>query len=149
MMDAILEPSFSSLTWVGVGLVLLVAELVVPGVYLMWLGVAAMGTGGAVALGLPGWGPQVSCFAVLSAASIALALRLRRPPEQKVNLPEIGLVGRTAHALSFEGSEGRVRLGDSDWPAQLVRGATPPPPQARLRVVGVKGVVLVVQPMDA
>ena len=147
-MDALLEPSFTSLTWVGVGLALLVAELIVPGVFLMWIGVGAIGTGGAVALGLAGWGPQVSCFAVLSAGSIALGLRLRRPPVRRVNLPEIGLVGRTAHALSFEGREGRVRLGDSDWPAQLVSGAASPEPQARLRVVGVKGVVLVVQPMD-
>lgn len=149
MFDGMLEHSFTSLTWIGVGLSLLVAELVVPGVYLMWIGVAAIGTGGVVALGLEGWGPQVVCFAVLTAASVALALRLRREPVRQVNLPEIGLVGRTAYALSFDGREGRVRLGDSDWPAQMVHGAEPPQPQARLRVVGVKGVVLVVQPLES
>ena len=56
--------------------------------------------------------------------------------------------GRAGYELAFEGREGRVRLGDSDWPAQLPRGTAPPVPEARLRVVGVKGVVLMVQPAD-
>lgn len=142
-------PSAATLTWLGVGLTLLVAELAVPGAFLMWIGLAALGTGVSVLLGLAGFGPQVACFAVLSAGSIALGLRLRRPPERRVNTPEAGLVGRTARALAFEGSDGRVRLGDSDWPAQLVTGAATPTPDARLRVVGVKGLVLVVQPLGA
>jgi membrane protein implicated in regulation of membrane protease activity len=138
----------TSLTWIGVGLALLLAELVAPGVFLMWIGLAAIGTGGAVTLGLDGFAPQVVCFAALSAAGIALGLRLRRPPERRINMPESGLVGRTAHALVFDGREGRVRLGDSDWPARLVHGAAPPAKDGRLRVVGVSGVVLLVQPME-
>lgn len=135
-------------TWLCIGLAMLVAELVVPGVFLMWLGIGALGTGGAVALGLSGLGLQVTCFCVLAGASIAVSLRLRRPPERKVNTPESGLVGRTARALAFDGREGRVRLGDSDWPAQLVHGAAGPEPDTRLRVVGVRGVVLLVQRME-
>ncbi len=146
-MEDLLAHTPTSLTWISVGLALLVAELAVPGVFLMWIGLAAIGTGGAVALGLDGFGLEVACFAVLSAASIAIALRLRRPPERRINLPESGLVGRTVHALAFEDREGRVRLGDSDWPARLVHGAAPPERDARLRVVAVSGVVLVVQPM--
>jgi membrane protein implicated in regulation of membrane protease activity len=87
----------------------------------------------------------VACFAVLAAGAIALGLKLRRVPKRRVNTPESGLVGRSARALSFEGREGRVRLGDSDWPAQLAAGAAVPKPDAHLRVVGVKGLVLVVQ----
>lgn len=138
----------TSLSWIGVGLVLLVAELVAPGVFLMWIGLAAIGTGGAVAAGLEGFGLQVTCMAALSAASIAIGLRLRRPPDRRINMPESGLVGRTAHALDFEDREGRVRLGDSDWPARLVHGAARPERNARLRVVAVSGVTLVVQPME-
>ncbi len=149
MMPGFWEHSLTSLAWIGAGVGLLVAELVVPGVYLMWIGLAAIGTGAAVALGLAEFGPQVICFALLSAASIAIALRLRKPPVRRINMPESGLVGRTAHALAFDGREGRVRLGDSDWPAQMVQGAAPPEPEARLRVVGVRGVVLVVQPLEA
>ena len=143
-----MEHGVSSLTWVCAGLVMLVAELGVPGVFLMWIGLGAIGTGGVVALGLAGIAPQVVCFAALSTGSIAVGLRLRRPPVRRINMPESGLVGRTVHALGFEGREGRVRLGDSDWPAQLVGGAVPPEADSRLRVVGVKGVVLLVQPLD-
>jgi len=141
-------PDVPGLLWLGVGLALLVAEVLIPGAFLMWIGLAALGTGGVVLLGLAGLGPQVACFAVLTAASIALGLRLRRTPEQRVNTPDSGLVGRTALALAFTGQEGRVRLGDSDWPAQLVAGAAAPAPQTPLRVVGVQGVALVVQPLD-
>ncbi len=148
MIPDFLTQTPTSLTWIAAGLILLLAELVVPGVFLMWIGLAAIGTGGAVALGLGSFGLQVTCFAVLSAASIAIGLRLRRPPERRINMPESGLVGRTVHALAFDGREGRVRLGDSDWPARLVHGAAPPAPDTRLRVVAVIGVVLVVQPMD-
>jgi membrane protein implicated in regulation of membrane protease activity len=141
-------PDVPALIWLGGGLALLVAEVLLPGAFLMWIGLAALGTGGAMLLGLTGFGPQVVCFAVLTAGSIALGLRLRRRLERRVNTPDSGLVGRTAHALTFHGREGRVRLGDSDWPAQLVAGAAPPAPQAPLRVVGVNGVVLVVQPVE-
>ena len=143
-----LMPNIPALVWLGAGLALLVAEVLLPGAFLMWIGLAALGTGAAMLLGLTGFGLQVACFAVLTAGSIALGLRLRRPPEQRVNTPDSGLVGRTAHALAFKGREGRVRLGDSDWPAQLADGAAPPAPDTPLRVVGVNGVVLVVRPVE-
>ena len=125
-------PSTAALTWLGAGLALLVAELAAPGAFLMWIGLAALGTGAAV----------------LAAGSIAAGLRVRRRPERRVNTPDAGLVGRTVHALAFDGREGRVRLGDSDWPAQLVSGAATPDPRGRLLVVGVKGLVLLVQPVE-
>ncbi|CAH2604452.1 NfeD family protein [Rhodovastum atsumiense] len=140
-----IEPA---LLWLAAGLTLLGAEVFIPGAFLMWVGLAALGTGGLVLAVTPGFAVQVSCFAVLSAASIAIALRLRRRPRARpgVNTPDSGLVGRTAQALSFRGREGRVRLGDSDWPAQLAAGAAVPEPDAILRVVGVRGLVLVVEP---
>ena len=141
-------PSTAALTWLGAGLALLVAELAAPGAFLMWIGLAALGTGAAVLAGLEGFGPQVAVFAVLAAGSIAAGLRVRRRPERRVNTPDAGLVGRTVHALAFDGREGRVRLGDSDWPAQLVSGAATPDPRGRLLVVGVKGLVLLVQPVE-
>ncbi len=141
-------PDAPALIWLGAGLALLVAEVLLPGAFLMWIGLAALGTGAAMLLGLAGFDWQVGCFAVLTAGSIALGLRLRRPREQRVNTPDSGLVGRTVRALAFEGREGRVRLGDSDWPAQLADGAAQPAPDTPLRVVGVNGVALVVRPVE-
>jgi hypothetical protein len=137
-----------AVAWLVTALVLLVVEVVTPGAFMMWIGLAALGTGAVVLMAAPGFAVQVGCFAVLAAAAIALGLRLRRAPERRVNTPESGLVGRTVRALSFEGAEGRVRLGDSDWPAQLAAGAAAPEPDARLRVVAVNGLVLIVQPDD-
>jgi len=37
-----------ALVWLVAGLVLLVLEMLVPGVFMMWLGIAALATGGLV-----------------------------------------------------------------------------------------------------
>lgn len=136
------------IVWLAVGLVLLVAEVIAPGVFMMWLGLAAIGTGAVVLAVDPGFSAQVGVFAVFAAAAIAAGLRLRRTkPAARVNTLDAGLVGRPARALAFEGREGRVRLGDSDWPARVPHDVAPPAPGAALRVEGVDGVVLVVRPV--
>lgn len=139
-----MNPIIPPVLWLGGGLVLMLAELAVPGAFLVWIGLAAFGTGVAALLGLGWFEPQVICFAVLAAASIAAGLRLRHMGgKPAVNTPESGLVGRTAVALHFSGTEGRVRVGDSDWPARLAAPGEVPP-GTRLKVVGVEGLVLLV-----
>ncbi len=133
--------------WLGAGLALMVAEAVLPGAFLVWLGIAALGTGVLeLALGL-GFELQVVAFAALASVAVGCGLALRhkvRPSE--VNAPGSGLVGRAAMTLGFVGREGRVRLGDSDWAARLVPDAPEVRPGAMLRVVGLDGTVLVVRP---
>lgn len=135
------------LVWLVAGLVLLVAEVLAPGAFLMWLGMAALGTGVLAAFAGIGFETQVVAFTLLAAASIMVALRLRqtRVPS-RLNTPGSGLVGRPAGVLGFSGPEGRVRVGDSDWPARLAPGTPMPATGDALRVVGVDGVVLVVGP---
>lgn len=138
-----------SLLWLAGGLVLLVAEVLIPGVFLFWLGLAALGTGALVQLAEPPFAADVLAFGVLAAIAIAAALQLRRHDSQQartVNTAESGLVGRTVHVLSFTGREGRVRLGDSDWSARLPADTPPPQPGTMLEVVGVSGTVLIVRP---
>ncbi len=131
--------------WLIAGVGLLIAEMPVPGLYLMWLGIAALGTGAAtLALRLP-LGAEVAVFAALACVAVAVGWRLRRPHARVVNTPQSGLVGRVAVPLDFRGAEGRVRVGDSDWPARLV-SASAVPPSAELRVVGVEGTTLLVAP---
>lgn len=133
--------------WLVAGAVLLAAEAPVPGIFLMWFGLAALGTG-ALALILPlSLHAQALLFGALSAASVAAGWRLRRPAGgiALVNTPQSGLVGRSATALAFVGREGRARVGDSDWPARLVVGGDAPPGM-RLLVVGLDGIVLLVEP---
>jgi membrane protein implicated in regulation of membrane protease activity len=131
--------------WLIAGLVLLMLEMLAPGVFMMWLGLAACGTGlAALAVGF-GFEFQVVTFAVLAAISLAVGLRLRRQPT-RLNTQQAGLAGRTATALVFHGREGRVRVGDSDWSARVPNDVPQPDPGARLRVEGVDGTVLIVRP---
>ena len=130
--------------WLAAGLVLLLLEMALPGVLLMWLGLAALGTGLLVHLLDPGFAVQVVAFAVLAAAAIAVGLRIRRPaPATTLNTPAAGLVGREALVIGFEGTHGRVRVGDSDWSARLAHGTEAPAPHVHLRVVGVDGTTLI------
>ena len=132
------------LGWLVGGVALLIAEVVLPGVYLMWLGLAALGTGVVVLAAAPDVSWQVVTFGGLTAISIATALRLRakRGP-QELNTAQAGLVGRPARVLSAEGSMLRVRIGDSDWPARLAPGMAPPEKGAVLKVVDVEGTTVV------
>jgi membrane protein implicated in regulation of membrane protease activity len=136
------------LIWILGGLLLLAAELALPGIFLVWVGLAAIGTGLVVLLALPPFEVTAAVFLALLAGGIALALRLkgRRPPV-RVNTPDAGLVGRHGMLLPMEGAELRVRIGDSDWPARLPRGVRVPDAPMRVRVEGVEGTVLVVRPI--
>ena len=131
--------------WVAAGLVLLIAEVLMPGVFLMWLGLAACGAGLLVLAFHFGFEGQVVAFGVLAAVSLAVGLRLRKP-KQIVHTEREGLVGRPATALVFQGRDGRVRLGDSDWSARVPAGTPTPDPGARLRVADVHGTILIVRP---
>jgi membrane protein implicated in regulation of membrane protease activity len=136
-----------ALVWLLAGLALMLMDTVLPGAFLLWLGLAAILTGLVLDVASLGFAGQVVVFAVFAALSITFALRLRRRRKPvDINTPGSGLVGRVATALSHDGHEGRVRLGDSDWQARLVEGSNWPEPPGALRVVGVAGTVLLVRP---
>ncbi len=131
--------------WLIAGLVLMLLEVVAPGVFLMWLGLAALGTGLVIQVIDPGFAWQVVVFAAFAAVAIAIGLRVRSSRKAaQVNTPISGLVGREAVVLEFHGRTGRVRVGDTDWSARLAGGTETPEPQARLRVVDVNGTTLIV-----
>jgi membrane protein implicated in regulation of membrane protease activity len=133
--------------WIAAGLVLLALEMFAPGAFMMWLGLAAIGTGIAELATDIGFEAQVVVFAVLAAAAIGVGLALRGKPKPPVlNTETSGLVGRSAVALSFRGREGRVRVGDSDWAARVPAGMDAPDPGALLEVTGVAGTVVEVRP---
>ncbi|MBP1847015.1 membrane protein implicated in regulation of membrane protease activity [Rhizobium petrolearium] len=113
-------------SWWILGLILLAAELAAPGVFLIWIGAAAIVVG---ALSLMLWNTnfwswqiQWLLFAVLS---IGFALAGRRfyagrdqaSDEPLLNRRGESLIGRTAtlHEPITEG-RGRIRLDDTWWP---------------------------------
>jgi membrane protein implicated in regulation of membrane protease activity len=132
--------------WLIAGLVLLAVEIHAPGAFMMWLGLAACGTGLVVLATRIGFELQVVTCGALAAISLAIGLRLRRRPPVRLNTQQAGLAGRTATALIFNGREGRVRVGDSDWAARVPPDVAEPVSGSRLRVEGVDGTVLIVRP---
>jgi hypothetical protein len=133
--------------WLAIGLLLAAAEMAAPGVFLIWLAMAAIVTGlatWALPIGVP---VQIVLFAVLAVASVFIGKRfLRSNPIESADpmLNDRGgqAVGETVVLTeAITGGRGRARLGDSEW---LVRG---PDAEAgvRMRVAGHEGTVLVVE----
>ncbi|MCV0393841.1 MAG: NfeD family protein [Rhizobiaceae bacterium] len=141
--------------WMVLGFVLLAAEIMVPGVFLLWIGIAAILTG-ALSLQLWGWDfwvwqAQVLVFLALSLASAYVGHRIMRARHDESDQPLLNrrgeqLIGRTA-TLSEPIVEGygRVRLGDTLW---RVKGPDLPA-GARVRVVSAVGGELAVEPETA
>ncbi|MEQ1498728.1 MAG: NfeD family protein [Novosphingobium sp.] len=142
-----LESLSSHWLWLGLGLVLAIAEVAIPGVFLIWLAGAALITGVVtwlVPLGLP---LEIVLFAVLAVTSVFIGRNyLRRNPIQSAD-PRMN--DRGAQAIGelvvvtqvIESGQGRVKLGDSEW---LAKGPDAEP-GTRMRVTAHDGVVLVVE----
>lgn len=113
--------------WVTIGALLLVAEMAVVDLefYLIFLGAAALVTGGLVASGvpLPFWG-QWLFFAALAVASLVffrrtLYAKLRPPPEGEVAEGVTGERGIAEVAIA-PGATGSISLRGSNWSARNV-----------------------------
>jgi membrane protein implicated in regulation of membrane protease activity len=136
-------------SWIVLGLVLMGLELVAPGAFLLWLGVAAVLTGIAdAALGLS-WQASALVFAILSVAAVlggrAVSRSGDRDDERDPTLSRRGqsLVGRafTLDAPIADGT-GRLRVDDSSW--RII--GPDAPAGTSVRVVRVEGATLVVEP---
>lgn len=134
--------------WILLGLVLVGLELVAPGVFFLWLGLAALLTGTLDAVFGLSWQAALLAFAVLSVGSVVLG-RLVTGRQGDLDASPSGLnrrghdmVGRvfTLEAPILDGG-GRVRVDDSSW-----RVIGPDAPAgASVRVVRVEGATLVVE----
>ncbi|MEN3147848.1 NfeD family protein [Neorhizobium sp. IRAMC:178] len=112
-------------SWWILGVVLLAAELAAPGVFLIWIGAAAIVIG-VLSLALWdaafwSWHVQLLLFAVLSGAFALAGRRFYSSRNQATDEPNLNrrgesLVGRTAtlHEPIAEG-RGRIRLDDTWW----------------------------------
>jgi hypothetical protein len=131
-------------SWIIAGLILLALELVLPGGFLLWMGIAGLVTGLITLLQPIDWPLQWLIFGVLSLVSIALWVRWNRSRARQSDRPLLNsrgeqLVGREA-VLEQPISQGfgRIVLGDTVW---RVSGPDLPSGQ-RVRVVGSDGAVL-------
>jgi membrane protein implicated in regulation of membrane protease activity len=135
--------------WLTLGLLLAGLEMLVPGVYLIWLAVAAIVTG-VLTLALDVSVPvQIVDFVFLSLIIAFSAKRFlgERPIESSdplMNRRGARLVGETALVVqAIEHGSGRVKLGDSEWIAHGPNVAV----GERVRVSGSDGAILLVEPL--
>lgn len=123
-----LERVFAELgpwSWMVLGFVLLALEIVIPGVFLLWIGIAALLTG-ALSLQLWDWASwtwqiQVLVFLALSLVAAYVGKRVASAQDQTSDQPLLNrrsaqLLGRTATlAEPIREGRGRIQLDDTVW----------------------------------
>ncbi|WP_262695863.1 NfeD family protein [Kordiimonas aquimaris] len=136
--------------WWSAGVLLLAGEMLVPGVYLLWLGAASALTG-VVAWMLPslGFAGHGLIFAALATISIYVGNRFvykqsSDTHETEVNVNERRFVGKRFVVVeAIKNGRGHVQVGDSRWLAEGPDAAK----GAQVHVTAVDGTVLVVEPV--
>jgi membrane protein implicated in regulation of membrane protease activity len=111
--------------WAGAGLVLMVLEIAAPGVFMLWLGIAALITGGIAALIAISLELQLVTFSVAAVLSCVLGYLIYRRGAKAprghhaINDRSASMIGSTGEvAEAIHHGSGRVRVGDSLWLAE-------------------------------
>lgn len=139
--------ALGSWNWLIFGFVLMALELLAPGVFMFWLGLAAILVGLLSLVIAPAWQVQILLFAVFTAAAVPLWRRVaRRSTDASASNPFLNrradaLVGRvfTLETPIIDGV-GTVRIDDTVW-----RVSGPDAPAgSRVRIVQADGASLTV-----
>jgi membrane protein implicated in regulation of membrane protease activity len=144
MTDTVLGFLLSPWGWLSVAAVAALLEILTPGAYMIWLAAAALATGLTVAaIPLTADG-QLAAFAIWIVVALLASRPLKRRKLLLGNGPGLNRLSDRVAGESATVTEaiidgrGRVRLGDSEWPA---RGPDAPV-GTRVRVEGADGAVL-------
>ncbi len=143
MAELLLEPVYWN--WLLLGLVLMIIEILAPGTFFLWLGVAALAAGGFLIL-FPnlGWQWQLLLFALLAIGSTgAWQFYVQHRPQAAdtslLNRRGEQYIGRKVTLdTPIVNRQGRVRVDDSSWKIE----GPDCPAGTRVRIVGVDGIVL-------
>ncbi len=135
--------------WWLLALVLIGAEVLVPGYFMLWIGIAA-GVMGALTFVLPAMSAlaQAIVFALLAIASCAVYWRFVRPlaelrnDQPLLNRRGARMIGRRVVVVEpIVNGRGKVRVGDGAW---LAEGPDLPAGQ-EVEVTGCEGTTLKVR----
>ena len=135
--------------WLVIGLALALLEMLVPGVYLIWLAMAALAIAVLAFVSAPPLALQVIAWVSLSLIFAFSARRwLRDRPivssDPLLNNRAGRLVGEAALVTqAIDSGTGRVKVGDSEWTARGEDAEA----GARVRIVGARGTELLVEPV--
>ena len=133
--------------WAIGGVLLLIAEVLAPGFFLLFVGAAALATGAFTLLFDLGLAPQLALFALYTVLAVMLGKRFYGQPDtadQNIGLNDPGkrLIGKSVIVVDpVDEHGGRVKVGDGEWTA---RGG-PAAAGERVVVTGVDGNCLTVE----
>lgn len=134
--------------WWILALGLIIAEVLLPGTFFLWMGVAALVLG-LLAWLIPsmGWEVQVMLFAIFSMIAIVAWKKWQKKHPVESEQPLLNRRGEQYIGRLFtleapiENGFGKVRVGDTLWRVQGDEAAV----GTRVRVTAVDGVVLLVE----
>lgn len=139
--------------WVMSGLVLTIIELVAPGTFFVWIGLAAFITGGFTGLFSLSSNGQLLLFAILTVSCVVLGKRILKKLRKNKIVNDVDVSDRTNYLVgkivtlekTLQNGEGQARIGDSIW---LVYNEDPNmnlPVGSQVRVVAVRNGKLYVE----
>ena len=147
-----MENAFDAYTgWLILGAVLMILEIVVPGVFLLWIGLAGILTGTLVFFfpALP-FTVTGTVFAVFSVIFACVGRKLIAPAQEKSDASPLNnrlesYVGQIFQAQeNFADGRGKIKVGDTVWAAlcdtDVKAGQT-------VKAVGTQGTFLKVEPV--
>ena len=142
--------------WMVLGAVLVIVELLAPGVWFLWLGLGAMATGTVVLFADQiSWQYQLVLFGGLSIVSVIIGRLVMRRGQPAADHPMLNrraqqYVGQVFTLLEpTENGHGRVRVGDSVWRVSLSSPDEELPAGTRVTVTDVDGATLKVEPVGS
>ena len=136
--------------WWVAGVLLLIVEMLVPGLIFLWFGLAA-GLVGLTLLAFPEmtWQVQLLIFAALSVISLVAGRSFLRRRPIETDRPTLNRRGEQYVGRHFTLEEpvvnglGKIKVDDSIW---KIEGESDLPVGARVRVTAVDGTILTVEP---
>ncbi len=140
-----------ALIWLIIGATLIVIELFMPGVLMLWFGIAALITA-LVTWFLPiELELQILVMAVLSIISLAIGRMVYKKmgdtsdtSSEPINARTARYIGNITHTEeAIIDGRGRVKIEDSSW---LCQCKTDLPAGTRVKIIGATGTVLIVEP---
>ena len=134
--------------WLVAGMALIAAETVAPGMFLLWIGAAALATGLLTAVFDPGLAWTLLAFGGFAIVAVVMGRKVYGSRETPTDQPFLNrradaMVGKSyTLAQPIRGGEGRLVVNDTQW---RLRGPDMPA-GARIVVRGVEdAVVLLVE----
>lgn len=121
-MDALLSGIDPMMAWLIIGAVLMLLELIVPGVYLFWFGVAALAVGGLLSFIPLGFIMQILLFAIFSVIAVIIGVKVYKGKDQDITSQHLNqvrgkeYVGQTyTLTMDITNNNGQLPIGDSVW----------------------------------